>query len=60
MMRFRSFTSCKSDELLPRRPSISHMNFSSISFSTMSRSASKPVKVKSSPCAMHLTFNSAM
>eukprot|EP00969_Alexandrium_andersonii_P263298 11638125-Alexandrium_andersonii.AAC.1 len=60
MMRFSSFTSCGSDGPPPKRPSTLHMNLSFICFSTMSKSASSPAKVKSSPCTTHLASNSAL
>eukprot|EP00969_Alexandrium_andersonii_P136888 6056257-Alexandrium_andersonii.AAC.1 len=49
MMRFSSFTSCKSFASPPRRPSTLHMNFSFMKFSTTSKSTSYPAKVKSPP-----------
>eukprot|EP00969_Alexandrium_andersonii_P104933 4629811-Alexandrium_andersonii.AAC.1 len=58
-MRFSSFTSCKSEGPPPSRPSTLHMNWSFMSASTTSRSASYLVKVKSSPCTTHLTSSSA-
>eukprot|EP00969_Alexandrium_andersonii_P300752 13295660-Alexandrium_andersonii.AAC.1 len=60
MMRFSSFTSCKSFASPPRRPSILHMNLSFLRRSTMSRSASYPVNMKSSPCTTHRTPGSAL
>eukprot|EP00969_Alexandrium_andersonii_P209556 9257215-Alexandrium_andersonii.AAC.1 len=60
MMRFSSLTSCKSFAPPPRRPSILHMNFSFMRFSTTPRSASYPAKVKSSPCTTRRTSSSAL
>eukprot|EP00969_Alexandrium_andersonii_P154871 6846718-Alexandrium_andersonii.AAC.1 len=59
MMRFNRFTSCKSCASPPGCPSILHMNFSFMKFSTTSKSAPYPAKVKSSPRTTHRTSSLA-